>query len=296
MLFSKHEDLVIDQNILSDLTEHSVILKKEHQQHLSKTPNKISYWKSLDKLSSNKSPGPDGLPASFYKTFWPIISGPLLECFQESIEYGELSESQKQSKICFILKKGRDPKLIKSWRPLSLMNIDTKIFSGMIKEKLDSILPSIISDSQVGFMHDKFIGENSLVIQATIHHSNLLQDPAAIISLDIESAFDTVSHEYMFHMLEKQGFPHSFLNLISTLYKGAQSCITNAGWSSRFFALERSCRQGCPLSPSLFNICIDPFIRSILNSNSISYKIFDNVIKTVAYADESQYLFPTHTI
>ena len=57
----------------------------------------------------------------------------------------ELSHSQKQAVIKRIEKKGRDKKLIKNWRPISLLNIDTKRISKVLADRLKNVPPSLIS-------------------------------------------------------------------------------------------------------------------------------------------------------
>ena len=70
-----------------------------------------------------KTPGNDGLTIEFYTAFWPLIGKPLLECINHSYEFGELPNSQKQAIIKLIDKKGKDKRLIKNWRPISLINV-----------------------------------------------------------------------------------------------------------------------------------------------------------------------------
>ena len=73
--------------------------------------------KALDTMQNGKSPGCDGLTAEFYKTFWPLVGPLLVDTLNYSAEHGELSQSQKRGVITLLQKKGRDPELIKNWRP-----------------------------------------------------------------------------------------------------------------------------------------------------------------------------------
>lgn len=83
-------------------------------------------------FADNKTPGNDGLPAEFYKWFWPLLGKQLTQCLNYSFEYSQLSSSQSQAVITLIQKKDRDKRFVKNWRPISLMNVDAKIGSKSI--------------------------------------------------------------------------------------------------------------------------------------------------------------------
>ena len=84
----------------------------------------------------------DGLPVELYKMFWAYIGKRLVECFNVSFEKGELSSSQKQAVITLIeKKKDLDRCDLKNWRPISLLNVDAKIASKVIAERMKRLLP-----------------------------------------------------------------------------------------------------------------------------------------------------------
>ena len=80
----------------------------------------------LKTFQKNISPGNDGLTVEFYIAFWPLIATLLVDSLNYAFEYGELSNSQKQAIITLIEKKGKDKRLIKNWRPISLINMDVR--------------------------------------------------------------------------------------------------------------------------------------------------------------------------
>ena len=85
--------------------------------------------KALQRMQNGKSPGCDGLTVDFYKTFWPVIGHILVEVLNSSFQKRELSQSQRTAVIILLQKKGKDSKLIKNWRPVSLTNVDYKILT-----------------------------------------------------------------------------------------------------------------------------------------------------------------------
>ena len=96
---------------------------------------KITYnecFSVLQSFQKNKTPGNDGLTVEFYTAFWPLIGKHLVDCINYVYEFGELSNTPKQAIITLIEKKGKDKRLIKNWRPISLINVDAKIISKVL--------------------------------------------------------------------------------------------------------------------------------------------------------------------
>ena len=85
-------------------------------------------------MKENKSPGQDGLPVEFYKYFWDDIKNVFYACLLKSIEKGLLPFSQRNAIISLIHKKEEKDKL-KNYRPISLTNVDYKIFAHVLANR-----------------------------------------------------------------------------------------------------------------------------------------------------------------
>ena len=109
-------------------------------------------FNALNGFQKNKTPGNDGLTAEFYLAFWPILGEHLVTCRNYAHNHGELSNSQKQAVITLLEKKGKDKRLIKNWRPISLINVDTKIASKALAKRLENILPDLIHYNQNAYV------------------------------------------------------------------------------------------------------------------------------------------------
>ena len=97
-------------------------------------------------MQNDKSPGNDGLTKEFYETFWDDLKEIFVDSVREAKEIGHLSTSQRQTIIKLIEKKDRDKRFIKNWKPISLLNVGSKIISKVIPKKLKEFqLPDLIS-------------------------------------------------------------------------------------------------------------------------------------------------------
>ena len=85
---------------------------------------------------NDKSPGSDGLPIEFYKTFWNDIKDLLCSVYNSSLQNKILPLSMRTSIISLLPKKGRDPLYLKNWRPISLLNSDYKILAKVLSERI----------------------------------------------------------------------------------------------------------------------------------------------------------------
>ena len=116
-------------------------------------------------MKNNKTPGTDGLPCEFYKMFWNDIKMYLLRSYNEAFQTLKLSRSQTEG-IITCLRKGKKPRqYLQNWRPITLLNVDYKVLSTVIANRMKKVLPEIISDSQKGFLKDRYIGENIQTVQ-----------------------------------------------------------------------------------------------------------------------------------
>ena len=239
----------------------------------------------LETFQNNKAPGNDGIPVEFYKKLWPVISEPFIKCVNECFENKELSSSQKQAVITLIEKKGKDRTLLENWRPISLLNVDTKIMSKVIASRLKNVLPNIIHYNQTGFIKDRYIGETVRSIFDIMDFTLKENIPGIMIFLDFQKAFDSV--EWDLECLESFNFGPEFVGWVKTFYKNIQSCIINNGTTSDFFILERGVRQGDPLSPYLFVLAAEALAIAIRQNKAIiGINIGKEETKLLQYADD----------
>ena len=119
-----------------------------------------------------------------------MLGETITEVFNYSVDKGELSESQKRGIITLLQKKGKDPLLIKNWRPVSLTNVDYKILTKSLAIRIEKVLPKIINENQSGFVKGRLITENIRLIDDIIQTLKRRRETGLILLLDFEKAFD----------------------------------------------------------------------------------------------------------
>lgn len=98
-----------------------------------------------------RAPGPDGLTGDFYQQFWPEIKNEIMEEVDKVFRKGEFHGATNHTNICLIPKPDV-PKTMIDFRPITLCNVSYKIISKILVEKLKTILPEIISETQAAFI------------------------------------------------------------------------------------------------------------------------------------------------
>ena len=153
---------------------------------------------------------------------------------------------------------------------------------------MKTVLPTLISCDQTGFMKGRFIGENIRLIDYVISFTKEKNIPGLLLFWDFEKAFDTIKWPFIIKSLQHFGFGPSIVNWVKCFYSNIESCFLNNGWTSSFFKIERGVRQGCPLSPYLFVLSVEILAKALKrNRNVKGIYVGQEEIKISQYADDT---------
>ena len=132
-------------------------------------------------------------------------------------EIGPLSVSQRQDIIKLIEKKDRGKRYIKNWRPISLLNVDTKMISEAFAEKLKETLSLLISQIQRAYAKNIFVSESDRLIADIIDTFDKKNIPGYLVSIDIAKAFDSLDHDFLTYLLRKFDFEDNLIKWVKVL-------------------------------------------------------------------------------
>lgn len=238
-----------------------------------------------------KAPGNDGIPFEFYTVFQNTILTDILthQCNQ-TLQHSDIPESWNSTNTILIHKKNNRNDL-RNWRPIALINTDSKIFSRILTHRLQEITKKCINRYQTGFIRGRYIADNAASALLIMEHAQKMKKTAAhspcMIMLDQEKAYDRVHPKYLASTLKHFGFPDQFIRCISKLFFHTKTRIAINGYLTRPIKQQRGLRQGDALSPLLYNLMLEPLLRSF-QQQLTGYKLNNTLsLKCMAYADDT---------
>lgn len=151
--------------------------------------------------------------------------------------------------IAMVPKPHKDLHQCSNFRPISLLNIDLKILTKLLTNRLNTRLASLIHPDQTGFVPYRQVGDNIPKVIHLIHMAKKRGNGLFFLSLDIAKAFDTLSWEYLFSVLRKWGFQLGILNWLSALYSTPFTSVRYGGFTFPWFPIWRVPDKAAPCHP-----------------------------------------------
>ncbi|KAF7839819.1 DNA polymerase alpha subunit B [Senna tora] len=205
-----------------------------------------------------KSPGPDGLNPVFFQSQWGIVSSSVYDMVRSIYQNPVLIEHINHTLIVLVPKTAR-PECLKDLRPISLCNVIYKAITKVLANRIKGIMPLLVATNQCSFVPERHSTDNVVVIQEVVHSMRCMKGKKGLmaIKIDLEKAYDRISWDFVVDTLKEVGFGDTFMNLIHHCLITPSLQILWNGGKTDSFKPSRGIRQGDPISPYLFVLCIE---------------------------------------
>ena len=208
--------------------------------------------RALRDCRAGKAGGPDGLPPRFYHHFaYELL--PVLRFVYAAITataasgVAAMPQGFKDGMIVALHKSG--PRTdVNNYRPITLLNIDYRIFTRAHASRLAPALRHAVSGSQFGFLPGRQIADAACMLNMGV----FLMRKGYAMFCDFRKAFDTVDRAYLFELLRLIGAGPVFLNTVRAMLTDTRATVRVQNTISQPHVFHAGVRQGCPISPLLY--------------------------------------------
>uniref|UniRef100_A0A670JIK0 Reverse transcriptase domain-containing protein n=1 Tax=Podarcis muralis TaxID=64176 RepID=A0A670JIK0_PODMU len=243
---------------------------------------------AIQSMALGKSLGPDGLTSKYYKVLKEWIIQPLKEVCNEIMEGKRAPDTWKEAYITLIPKIETEKTQLKNYRPISLLNVDYKIFADILAKRLKKVLMEEIHGDQAGFLPRRHLSDNVRNIIDILEKLEVnINTKAVMIFVDAEKAFDNISWSFMMKNLRGMGVGQGFENGIGAIYSEQKAKLIVNNVITEEFNIEKGTRQGCPISPLLFISVLEVLLNMIRRDQLVKgVQVGAKQYKLRAFADD----------
>lgn len=249
--------------------------------------------KCINKLKTKKAVGPDLISNSMIKFSHNKIITKLHKLFNLIFNSKTFPTLWSSSNITPIFKSG-DPTNPSNYRGISVGSCLGKLFCQIISDRITKYCyeNNIIHENQIGFKKGSRTADHIFTLTSLVHKyiKNKTKKPKFLYAcfVDFKKAFDSVPFDLLLNKLENHGINGKVLHMITSLYNKCTASVKLSSGLSNSFKCNKGVRQGCPLSPILFNLYINDVISSLeTNLDPTSLPELDNKnINSLLYADD----------
>jgi hypothetical protein len=243
------------------------------------------FEKALADLRNGKAEGVGGIPAELLKALGCTAKMELFEICKEIYLRGEWPDDMLASIMIPIEKKQGAQECVE-FRTISLVSHASKILLKILTRRLEAKAEDYLGNDQYGFRKGCGTREGIAAMRTLYERSMEHNNKVYVCFVDYEKAFDRVNWVKLMGVLESIGVDWRDRKLIKNLYMKQSAYVRIGDMLSERCEIGRGVRQGCSLSPLLYNIYDEAMMREALEEVNQGIKVGGQLIKTIRFADD----------
>ncbi len=251
-------------------------------------PTEQEVEKSIKALKNRNSPGWDKITAEVLKAGGEHMVKMLQYLFRKIWEDVDTPEDWSKLLINPIHKKGGklNPE---NYRAISLTSVPCKVFCKVILLRIEGIIEEFMSESQFGFRTGRGTADAIFVARQILEKAREHNFHIHFNFIDFKAAFDTVWREALWRFMSSVGVNQRIIEIVKKMYQNTQCAVMIGGAMTEWFGVEVGVRQGCILSPTLFNLFLE-FAMKELKSIDRELNYREKMSLDIRYADDTTLL------
>jgi hypothetical protein len=243
--------------------------------------------KAMREVSNQKAPGVDGIPIELWKEGEEEGVQVLKALCQSIWRTGVWPKDWKTSIYVPIYKKG-DATDCSNYRTIALIAHASKVMLKIIMGRMESYVEKEIPEVQAGYRKGRGTRDHIANLRWTMERAREYNQDIFLCFIDYSKAFDSVDHSRMWNTLKDMGFPIHLVVLLKSLYENQVARVRTDFGDTDSFGIGKGVRQGCILSPCLFNLYAERIMREAgLEEVEEGIHIGGKVVNNLRFADDS---------
>lgn len=247
---------------------------------------------ALKNMKRGKSPGPDELPIEVLQLLKEDHITILRDMFNNIYRTGIIPDEWLVSTFVAIPKK-TNARHCSEYRTISLMSHTLKLFLKIIHQRIYEKIEKDNSNTQFGFRKGLGTRDALFAYNVLIQRCMDVNQDVYVCFLDYNKAFDKVRHDQLVQLLENKDIDQRDIKIISNLYYNQKAVIRVDDKKTEEIEIKRGVRQGCILSPTLFNLYSEHIFQKALADESAGIKVNGIPINNIRYADDTAIITET---
>ena len=248
--------------------------------------------KAVKKLKLGKAPGSDGIRAEMVKYGGDVMIDILLKICKMAWEVGRVPGDWVLAVIVPLYKGKGCRDVCKSYRGISLLSIPGKVYGRVIIERVRERTRNLIGEEQGGFMEGRGCTDQIFTVKTIVERYIGKRRKLYAAFMDLEKAYDRVDRKALWDVMKIYGVGGKLLRAVQAFYENSRACVKVDGECSESFGINVGVRQGCVMSPWLFNIYMDGVMKEFrMRTAGKGAKMFKNgrmwTVPACLYADDA---------
>ena len=252
----KHKQIAIPSDI-------PPIEEPEHQMDIN-PPKWREVEHAVKRARASSAPGPNGVPYRVYKNVLDVLRF-LWKLMRVAWEKGIIPKAWHRSGGVLIPKE-KESMDISQFRPISLLNVEGKIFFSIIAQRLSSYLErNNLVDTEVqkaGIPGFSGCLEHTSMIWHQIQTAKKEKRDLHVVFLDLANAFGSVPHNFLWASFDFFRIPETIKHLVKSYFQDLQLCFTTPDFTTTWHRMEIGIMAGCTISPLAFTMAMEVIIRA----------------------------------
>ena len=242
---------------------------------------------ALKSLANDKAPGCDDIPIELLKAAGEEAITAITELCNKIWVTGKWPNDWIKLTYITIPKKG-DARECNNNRTISLISHASKIMLKIIQARLEPYVKAELPDEQAGFRKGRGTRDQIANVRWIMEREHEYGRNVYFCFIDYSKAFDSVDHNKLWNVMQKMGVPKHLINLLHNLYVNQVAVVRTACGETSEFSIGKGVRQGCILSPMLFNLYDESIMREAgLSHLDAGIKIGGLCLNNLRYADDT---------